>query len=276
MTSVAVRKVNDVEVRPPPALKKDKRRVKGAQLFAEPFANIFVCARKKSGKSVVIFNILKSCIDKHTTVVFFVSTLYKDPVYRSMLELCKQNGINTLCYTSLKEGQTDHLQDLVDCLEAKAEEEFKAQEEGDGKAECKLLFEGEDDEDEEDKPKKSKFISPDYLIIFDDLSDELKSRSLITLLKKNRHWKMKIVVSSQYYHDLLPESRLQIDYLLIFKNITEDKLLLMHKNANLAIDPQLFVKLYHFATQKPYSFFWVDCINDQFRRNFNTQLVPSS
>jgi len=272
MTSVSLKKLNNVEVRPPPTLQKEGRRVKGEKLFAEPYANIFVCARKKSGKSVVIFNILKSCIDKNTTVVFFVSTLYKDPVYRSMLKLCKDNGINTLCYTSLKEGQVDHLQDLVDCLEAEAEEEFKKEEEGDEKKECRLLFEGEEDE-EEDKPKrKSKFLAPEYLIIFDDLSDELKSRSLITLLKKNRHWKMKIVVSSQYYHDLLPESRLQIDYLLIFKNITEDKLLLMHKNANLAIDPGVFVKLYHFATQKPFSFFWVDCINDRFRRNFNTEL----
>lgn len=55
------------------------------------------------------------------------------------------------------------------------------------------------------KSKKSKYLAPEYMIIFDDLSSELKSRSLLSLLKFNRHFKAKLIISSQWLHDLLPE-----------------------------------------------------------------------
>src|SRR6185437_11733738 len=75
--------------------------------------------------------------------------------------------------------------------------------------------------EETDKKRKkervSKYQAPEYIIIFDDLSSELKSRSLLSLLKFNRHFKSKLIISSQWLHDLLPESRKQIDLFLIFK-----------------------------------------------------------
>ena len=77
------------------------------------------------------------------------------------------------------------------------------------------------DEDENEEPKKkkkkSKYLAPEYMIIFDDLSSELKSRSLLSLMKFNRHFKAKLIISSQYLNDLLPESRKQIDLWLISK-----------------------------------------------------------
>ena len=79
-----VKKINDVVVKPPKVLldNQDNRPVKGAKMIAEPYANIFLCARKKSGKTVTIHNILKNCVGRDTTVIFFCSTLYKDPTYR--------------------------------------------------------------------------------------------------------------------------------------------------------------------------------------------------
>ena len=71
------------------------------------------------------------------------------------------------------------------------------------------------------KSKKAKFLAPEYMIIFDDLSSELKSRSLLSLLKFNRHFKAKLIISSQWLHDLLPESRKQIDLFLIFKGFSD-------------------------------------------------------
>ena len=268
-----VKKINDVVVKPPKALldNQDNRPVKGAKMIAEPYANIFLCARKKSGKTVTIHNILKNCVGRDSTVVFFCSTLYKDPVYRNMMKMLKDNGINFIGYTSLKEGDIDHLNDLVDCLEMKAQEEFDLDDEPKTSKRdlCHALFDSDDEEDDEPKKRKTKYLAPEYIIILDDLADELKSKSLVTLLKKNRHWKMKIIIASQWLNDLLPECRKQLDYILIFKNIPDKKLEEIHTGCNLAIDFEEFVKIYKWATQPQYSFLYIDCINDQFRRNFN-------
>ena len=272
-----IKKVNDVVVRPPQSLIRDKdpRPVKGAKMFEEPYANIFICSRKKSGKSITIFNILKQCVGRDTTVIFFCSTLYKDAVYKNMQNMLEQNGVNFIGYTSLKGGDVDHLQDLVDCMELKAEEECNMEDEPKTSKNdlCNKLFDdGEEEEGKPRKKRKTKYLSPEYIIIFDDLSDELKSKSLVTLLKKNRHWLMKIIVSSQHYNDLLPESRKQIDYILIFRNITENKLVEMHRDCNLAMSFEEFKKVYAWATKEKYSFLYVDCINDIYRRNFNTEI----
>ena len=117
--------------------------------------------------------------------------------------------------------------------------------------------------------KKTKYLAPEYIIIFDDLSNELKSKSLVTLLKKNRHFKCKIIISSQHYNDILPESRKQADYMLIFKNITEKKLIEIHKDINVAVTFDEFMELYRFATKDKFNFLYVDCVNDEYRKNFN-------
>lgn len=270
---IRVKKLNDIKVTPPNALvaNQDKRPVKGASLFTEPYGNIFLCARKKSGKSITIFNILRQCVGRDTTVIFFCSTLYKDAVYANMMKMLDDNGINYMGYTSLKEDGIDHLNDLVQMLTKKAEDDFNKKDIPTDKL-SHLLFNGEQDEIKENKPKKTKYLAPEYIIILDDLSDELKSTSLVTLLKKNRHFLAKILISSQYYLDLLPSSRKQIDVFLIFQNITEDKLLQIHKDANLTITWEQFLKIYKWATLDKYNFLYVDCINSLFRKNFNTAI----
>ena len=62
------------------------------------------------------------------------------------------------------------------------------------------------------------------MIVLDDLSNELKSKSLLTLLKKNGHYRSKIIISSQWLHDLLPESRKQIALFMVFKGFPEKKI----------------------------------------------------
>ncbi len=62
--------------------------------------------------------------------------------------------------------------------------------------------------------------------VLDDLSTELKSKSLVVLLKKSRHFGS-VFISSQWWHDLDPQSRAQIDYGLIYGGQREDKLEIM-------------------------------------------------
>src|SRR3954464_14828496 len=92
--------------------------------------------------------------------------------------------------------------------------------------------------------KKSKYQSPEYIIVFDDLSSELKSGSLFSLFKFNRHFKSKLIISSQWLHDLLPESRKQIDLFLIFKGFPEDKLALIYKDCASSVPFETFYSIY--------------------------------
>jgi hypothetical protein len=123
------------------------------------------------------------------------------------------------------------------------------------------------------KKHKSKYLAPEYMIIFDDLSSELKSRSLLSLLKFNRHFKSKLIISSQWLHDLLPESRKQIDLFLIFKGFPEDKLALIYKDCDSSVPFDVFFKIYKKSTKRPHSFMYIDTRSDEFRRNFDSKFI---
>ena len=66
--------------------------VKGYDLVRELYANIFLCANKKSGKTNVLFNILRQCIGKKTKKVYiFCNTIYKDANYKEILKWLNNN-----------------------------------------------------------------------------------------------------------------------------------------------------------------------------------------
>lgn len=260
-----LRKINYEEVKSVPQLvKPDNRPIKGSALFSELYANIFLCARKKSGKTSAIFKIIKECCGLNTTIIAFVSTLNKDANWLTIQKYCELKKIPFVGNTSMVVDGVNLLEEFVD----QQQEEAQGPTEKEAK-EKHLLFQDSDSEEEEKPKKKAKFRSPEYLIIFDDLSNELKNPALVSLLKKNRHFKSKIIVSSQYLNDLLPQSRKQIDIFMIFKGQPESKLDEIYRDADLAITKEEFYDLYKIATKENYSFLYVDRFNDTFRRNFN-------
>ena len=103
------------------------------------------------------------------------------------------------------------------------------------------------------------------MIILDDLSSELKSKTLVKLLKMNRHYLLTCIVSTQYLNDLLPESIKQMDYALVFRGEPEEKLLKLHKDLDLAIDFESLKKIYHNATTDKYNFLYIDTRAERFR-----------
>ena len=99
------------------------------------------------------------------------------------MDYLDQKGINYLVYTSIREGDVDHLQDLYETLKIKAEEDFMCKDEPKKK---EISFCDECDDDDEPKRRKSKFKPLDYFIIFDDLSNELKKPYLDASLKESQ------------------------------------------------------------------------------------------
>jgi hypothetical protein len=93
------------------------------------------------------------------------------------------------------------------------------------------------------------------------------------LLTWNRHYRAKIIISSQYLNHLLPESRKQIDVWMLFKGHPEKKLEEIYNDADISIPFDDFLALYKKATKHKFSFLYINTRGDEFRRNFNEQFV---
>lgn len=274
-----ITKINREVVKPIKHTVIRKELVKGNKLFDEPFSNIFLCAKKKSGKTNTIFKILKECMGRDTNLIVFSSTVNKDSNWIHIVKHFKKKGNNIVTFTSIKEGKDNVLQDLINTFDDPDKNDDSDTE--DNLEKPKLLikcgnirFAGREfvDEDNNEYKTKSKTISPDHILVFDDLSNELRNPILNHLLKTNRHYKMKIILSSQYVHDIAPEAWRQIDYVILFGGHSRSKLEQLHKRLDMSTPFELFHKMYKSATEKKFNFLYVDTINEIFRINFNKQI----
>lgn len=290
---ISLRQINREIVRAIPIPDEDRRPIKGFEICEEVYANIFNCAKKKSGKTSAIFKIMKKCCVKSTIIYVFCSTVYKDVNWIEIRKYFTKKGYDIKVFTSIYENGENQLLKLLSELNKQAKANEEKQEDDDEPEEeidkCAQIIQQltyeynvsigrikpkpEEEEEDETKPRKSKFRAPEYMIIFDDLSGELKEPSLIELLKKNRHYKTKIIISSQYLNDLKPESRKQIDLMMIFKGFPEEKLLEIYKDTDSSIPFKTFCQLYKQATEQKHSFLYIDTRSDSFRCCFNKQFI---
>ena len=118
-----VQQVNNEKVEPIPVEKLAPEKIRGYKLFPNVFANIFLVARKKSGKTSVISKIVKSCIGKDTVVHIFASTVHKDPSLLRIIEYLESKGKEVDIYTSVKEEKVDHVANILRDLQIEAENE---------------------------------------------------------------------------------------------------------------------------------------------------------
>ena len=272
----AFTKINNVKVKPVQhEAFDDKRPLRGHEMFSE-FSNIFVASKKKSGKSFLLYNIIKHCSDPDTKIIAFVSTLNKDPTWKAIKRLCKDKGLDFQGETSINTSYGgDLLQDLIDDLDTMhpdEDEDDDVEVLQERKKLDKVMF---GSASVERRKKKSRYKPLEYIIVFDDISDQIKrSPSLTALLKKNRHYHSHVIVSSQYYKDILPESREQLDALIVFKKMPDDVLKVAYNDTQVDVPFEKFKDIYKIATEEPYSFLYVDRVKDEFRIKFDTVIDP--
>lgn len=259
--------INDIRVKPVKIPKVDKEHIRGYDMFPELYANIYLMARKKSGKTSVIHNILKKCIDKNTTLFVFCSTHNKDNTWIEIKKSLEKRKINAEFYLSIKDGGTNILAEIINDLQHQDSESESSSEE-----ECEILHFCEKRKVYKRKPKPPKMLSPKYLFIFDDISTELRDPNIAHLLKTNRHYRAKVIISSQWLNDILPSSRRQIDYTLVFSGISEKKLEELYASSDLSVPYEQYLEMYYQATAEKYSFFYFDT-NGEYRINFNQKFV---
>jgi hypothetical protein len=283
---LSTKRINRVKVKVIPKDSIPLEHIKGNKLFDEPYANIFILAKKNSGKTTVEYNILTKCINKNTTVVIFAGQLYKDASYKYIVDWLKKKNIPFLLNNSIsdEEGQ-NQLKELLDYLRNEYKEEYSNLLESDDESsdkynEFKSLYPDDSSDEEDDimppnskiKPSKKRKLCPDYVFIFDDLSEEIRaSTQIASLLKTNRHYKSKVIICSQYLNDLRPEAISNLDYLLMFRKIPVKKVEEVHQKLNLDLPLPLFKDVYSEATAKPHNFLYIDIKNDKYRKNFDEE-----
>lgn len=292
---ISLKQINDKVVKPIPIPDIDKRPVRGYEICPEPYANIFACAKKKKGKTSVINTILGECSGKKTIIIIFCSTVYKDKNWIQIRRRFEKKGMDVRIFTSIYEDGEDQLDKLINELNEDAREQEEGEEVEDSEGaigpihterhmdKCDEILERlanmyspEKDTSNTKKKRKeraSKYLTPEYIIVLDDLSNELKSRSLLFLLKKNRHYKIKFIISSQWVNDLLPESRKQIDLWIVFAGLQEKKILEIYKDCDSSVPFENFYNMYKIATKNLHSFLYIDTQFDEFRCNFNKQFI---
>lgn len=218
---------------------------RGSDLFPVRFSNIFICAKKNSGKTALLSYVVRKTVEAGTVVVIFSSTSDKDPVMKKLIETLKDKGNAVVYYNSIKDDFGNNM--VKDLSDAITTHQFD-----------NLL-------DESGEPIKIR----DWIIIFDDMGNLLKNIEIVNLAKKNRHLQAKIIYSSQYFNDLDPQTRTQIDYLILFPQFTQKKLQEAYKNFDMHVDEEKFFKLYEYATRERFNFLYCDIRKDSFRRNFD-------
>jgi hypothetical protein len=257
--------INKVKVTPIKLPQIESQNIRGYDMFPEIYSNVFLCAKKKSGKTCTINHIVRKCVDKRTTVIVFCSTSHKDRNWLEIKKYLEEKEIPHEFHNSIKEDGHDYLAELIDKLQLEVSDD---ESESEPEPEPEILRFDDDSVTIKLKKRKPKIISQKYLIIFDDLSLELQDKNINHLLKTNRHYKSKVLLSSQYLNDLAPMARRNIDVYILFGGLNEKKLQEIYANADLSIEFNEFRMLYEDATSKKYNFFYCDT-NGDYRMNFN-------
>lgn len=279
-------KINKTKVHPVKVDKVPLDKIKGSELFPEIYANIFLLAKKKSGKTSVINTIVQKCTDKLTKFYIFSSTVHRDATWKHIIKFLKDRGNEVQTYTSIQEQGCDMLKDILQELKEESERQEKEAEEAEKKAQAqgqapayvydplaiKLYDSENEDEPHPDRPpRKPKKMSCEMMFILDDLGEGTRCSSVAELITTNRHYKAKCIISSQYPNFILPNVIKNLDYLLIFGKNKIDKMKYLHTQVDMSIDFDKFVKLYEDATAQKYNFLWMETATEEFRKNFSLQ-----
>ena len=268
---IKTKKINDFRISKIKLPALSEKKIRGGDLLPI-YSNTFICAKKNSGKTTVIFNILKKCVDKDTIVDLFVSTIEKDRSWLQIVDYLKNKGVTVnQSMSTVGPNGDDLIRKIIDQPVVFSDDEDSDSEDEPNTSYISLHNTEPDDKPKPRKRRKTK-MAQKRIIILDDIGNELKKPSIDQLLKVNRHLHSKVILSSQYLNDLSPQARRQIDVWLLFTGCKKEKLSTVMRDCDTHLDYDVFEQVYKYATAKKYNFLYIDCHNSKFRKNFNEEL----
>ena len=246
----------------------------GYKYVNHPYANILLLAKKNSGKTNIIYNLLKQCANRSTEVVIFCPTVDLDDSYKIILDYLDSREIPHQQFKNL-----DTLADLLTSynpLIQDAESESESDEEqpvspSNIMAMCHV--EKKEEVIKKRPPPRSKFIVPEHIFIFDDLKEKMRNKVLDDLIATNRHYKSKVIISTHNTTDIKPGVRTCLDVMCLFPKIPIDRIYDLVQDVQLATPIDDVIDLYEQATEADHNFLYVDIRREQFSFNFDKKII---
>jgi hypothetical protein len=251
-----------------------RKPAKGADYFAEPYPNILLLARKKSGKTTIIYNIIKNCAGPDTEVVIFCPTWRKDDSYRHIIKYMNKKQIEHQEFTNLYDGKNNILREFMQNLAAQSDSDNSdpdSDPEPSNPPDCLELcaLSCQATGEKQQKKKASKYTTPEFIFIFDDMRSQNRDKAVSDLITTNRHYKAMVIVSTQFVTDFTPTSWANLDYALLFPKLPTERLPLIREALGLAkISLEDFMRSYADATDAEHNFLYIDMDNEELKRNF--------
>jgi len=304
-------KLNKIKVDPVKTGKNvDLGRIKGQELF--PFQNwiAYICSKKKSGKTSLISTIIDRTTNKNTTVWIFCGTCAVDQTWLAIIKNLEDKGYQVNIFDAIFEGSGKKVVNNLGAVLRGLNTNASATKTSATKSSAPAVAAPEALETDryglpavkmnifgsaaplvplrgvqlprgttaiETKPPKApaapRIKVASNLFIFDDISTQLKNPQVASLLKTHRHSNSNVIVSSQYIHDLQPQSILQIDALIAFKSFSQEKMEYLHKMLDVSLPFEDFWSAYQQAVSSGgYDFFYFNARNEEVRRNFDHEI----
>ena len=278
--------------------------------FPMSHPNIFLTAKKKSGKSNLIYHLMRNIVGKNTKIYVFCSTANRDQTWKQMIKELEDKGNDVTVYTSLyrtdqkgkRKQNVNQLEELINSWTD--EEKPRKKKKGAGKKKDKqkerptsvfdrkitfadlpenhiahsLFRKAEVNPDPPKKDKETKVggasrkIYSDKIVIFDDLSEQIKDPLIPALLKKNRHYKATCIISSQFPNDIAPSARSQFDIVMAWAGHSPNKVEVIRRMCDTDLDEGEFYRIYKEATNESYSFLYANCRDNELWKRFDERL----
>jgi len=270
-------------------------------LFTNPYSNCCIIGSKCTGKTTLLYNILKEACKEGMNVIIFCPTVKSDDAYQEIIKLMNKRKVNLQVFTHFIDPETginriDAIiegidNDMIDKLEEQSRQIIVKRKIDPQLARimqfCNVGIPAISQSVEEIPEKVEKKINkkikttnlrPETIILIDDLSSSLtKHRILYKCFTANRHRKLMVLVASHSCIDLEPSAYLQLDYLVLYPNLPTDKILDLNTKIGLSDETdtnksnKLLTKYFE-ATKKgksKYDFLLIRKKENTFFRNFN-------
>lgn len=278
-------KVGNINITPVIVQPFDPKTVHGYEWFHNPYNQVAMVARTKSGKTNLIYRILENTVKKDDNIMIFCPSVKTDATYKKMIKMLTQKKCKVKAHNHFIQGKRHLLNEFI------AEKEGAGKQKG-GKPEKlsytnqtleDMMFNGvrkpkkqRGDGDEEPKPKKNEKLRAKDIIIIDDLSTACRDPGLTRFLTRSRHMKTRVFISLHAITNLHPDGLRQVSDVFLFPNINRDKIEDVCDKCGISFKDDskkrcILWELYQDATSEPYNFLNINRQEVTYKKNFNEQ-----
>lgn len=246
--SVRIVKINpNLKIEPPPVPRVNARPQQGNEIFSAPNPTVTMYGKKRSGKTVAIYNILARCCTPQDRVVIISQTAALDSSWKAIIEMLTKRSISHVIFEDVA-GKSrlgipyNNINQLINLLMAKKE------------ADGELTFRT-------------------FVVLDDQTKRQMNNPAVENLAKTGRHFLITLILSTQNAFDIPPGVRMNMEYILLFGKMPKDKIIKLHSDWDLTVPLKQFLTLYEQATAPEHSFLYIQRVPEEaYRRNFDAFL----